>query len=72
MQPFALAVPQLLRPGGSIAYDNMLFYGKVADPAVHDKATAALRDLNSFLLSDERVAFSLVPVGDGMALCTKR
>lgn len=37
-----------------------------------DKYTAALRELNEFLMGDERVTFSLVPVGDGMALCTKR
>lgn len=47
-------------------------YGKVADPEVADKNTEALRELNAFLLRDERVAFSLVPVGDGIALCTVR
>lgn len=47
-------------------------YGKVADPEVTDKNTEALRELNAFLLRDERVTFSLVPVGDGIALCTVR
>lgn len=37
-----------------------------------DKNTAALQELNDFLLQDERISFSLVPVGDGIALCTKR
>lgn len=61
-----------MRPGGVIALDNVLWYGRVADPAADDGATAALRQLNDFLVADERVAFSLVPVGDGMALATKR
>ncbi|KAL4446674.1 hypothetical protein ABPG77_007918 [Micractinium sp. CCAP 211/92] len=61
---------RLVRPGGVIAVDNVLWYGKVADPEVADKNTEALRELNAFLLRDERVAFSLVPVGDGIALCT--
>lgn len=63
---------QLVRPGGVIAVDNVLWYGKVADPALTDGATLALRELNAFLLEDERVTLSIVPVGDGLALCTKR
>ena len=63
---------QLVRPGGVIAVDNVLWYGKVADLAATDGATLALRELNAFLLEDERVTLSIVPVGDGMALCTKR
>ncbi|KAI7843197.1 hypothetical protein COHA_003180 [Chlorella ohadii] len=63
---------RLVRPGGVIAVDNVLWYGRVAHPEEADKNTAALQELNDFLLKDERVAFSLVPVGDGMALCTKR
>lgn len=124
---------RLVRPGGVIAIDNVLWYGRVAHPEQAsvvcawlaglsgpqgclprlasawgcaraaaaalpalccisspttlpltwpsrppalglqaDKNTAALIELNDFLLSDERVSFSLVAVGDGMALCTKR
>lgn len=44
----------------------------MADPEVTDKNTEALRELNTFLLHDARVTFSLVPVGDGIALCTVR
>lgn len=62
----------LVRPGGLIAIDNVLWYGKVADPSVTDKATTALRDLNAFLLTDERVDFNIVPVGDGIAMCRVR
>ena len=63
---------QLVRPGGLIAVDNVLFYGKVADPGAQDKATMALKEFNDALMADERVTFSIVPIGDGMALCRKR
>eukprot|EP00889_Picochlorum_renovo_P004480 jgi/Picre1/31510/NNA_006862.t1 len=61
----------LIRPGGVIAIDNVLWYGKVADPSVNDKTTEALRELNAFLRDDARVDMTLVPVGDGLTLCTK-
>eukprot|EP00878_Enallax_costatus_P038086 GHUV01043237.1.p1 GENE.GHUV01043237.1~~GHUV01043237.1.p1 ORF type:complete len:214 (+),score=24.61 GHUV01043237.1:466-1107(+) len=63
---------RLVRPGGLIAVDNVLFYGKVADPGAQDKATMALKKFNDALMVDERVTFSIVPIGDGMALCRKR
>lgn len=63
---------QLLRPGGVVAIDNVLWYGKVADPEVVDSATEALREINDMLVGDERVVMSLVPIGDGMTLCTKK
>ena len=55
-----------------IAIDNVLWYGKVADGTVGDAQTQALRDLNDALLADERVDYSMVPLGDGVALCTNR
>ncbi|KIZ03452.1 caffeoyl-CoA O-methyltransferase [Monoraphidium neglectum] len=63
---------QLVRQGGLIAVDNVLWYGKVADSQVDDKATVALREFNAAVLADPRVTLSIVPVGDGMALCRKR
>lgn len=39
---------------------------------VQDKKTLALRELNANLMQDKRIRLSMVPVGDGMALCTKR
>ena len=44
----------------------------MADPSVDDKQTEALRAINAKMLADPRVSFSMVPVGDGMALCRKR
>jgi caffeoyl-CoA O-methyltransferase len=62
----------LLRPGGLILIDNVLWSGKVADPAVTDADTVALRELNAKVHRDERVDASLVGIGDGLLLARKR
>ncbi len=62
----------LLRPGGLIAIDNVLWNGAVADPARQDKETRAIRALNRKVQADERVGISLVPIGDGLMLARKR
>jgi predicted O-methyltransferase YrrM len=61
----------LLRPGGLIAIDNVLWSGRVAHPAV-DPDTAAIQRLNAKLLGDDRVDLSMVPIGDGLTLARKR
>ena len=63
---------ELLRPGGLVAIDNVLWSGKVADPVEDDEDTRALRALNAKLRDDERVSLSLVPIGDGLTLAMKR
>jgi predicted O-methyltransferase YrrM len=64
---------QLVRPGGLIAFDNVLWDGKVAHPAeASDADTAALQALNIKLHKDERVDFSMLPIGDGLSLARKR
>lgn len=63
---------QLIRPGGLIAVDNVLWSGRVADPQVQDKSTQAIRDFNQKLHDDERVTLSLVPIADGLTLALKR
>ena len=63
---------ELLRPGGLIAIDNTLWDGKVADPAVTDADTAAIRALNAKLHGDARIALSFLPFADGLTLCVKR
>lgn len=63
---------KLLRKGGLIVFDNMLWYGKVADASVNDEDTVALRALNAKLHHDDRVFVSLVGVGDGMNLAIKQ
>ena len=65
-------VLKLLRPGGLIALDNMLWSGAVADPAVTDDNTAALRALNAKIHADPRVDMALATIGDGVMLAVKR
>lgn len=61
----------LLRPGGLIAIDNVLWGGRVAQAGADDD-TAALQALNRKLHRDERIDLSLLPVGDGLTLARKR
>ena len=63
---------ELLRAGGLVAIDNVLWSGRVADPADDYEDTAALRTLNAKLKDDERVSLSMLPVGDGLTLAMKR
>lgn len=62
---------QLIRPGGLIAIDNVLWAGQVADPQVQDSGTVAIRTFNQKLHHDRRIALSLVPIGDGLTLALK-
>lgn len=63
---------QLIRPGGLIAIDNVLWSGRVANPQVQDNRTNKMRALNQKLHQDTRVDLSLVPIGDGLTLARKR
>lgn len=63
---------QLLRPGGLIAIDNVLWGGRVADPAENDPETSAIRALTTKVANDQRVSTSLVPIADGVLLARKR
>ena len=64
-------VLRLLRPGGLLAVDNVLWGGRVIDPTSTDPTTDAIRALNGKLHHDDRVHLSLVPIGDGLALALK-
>jgi caffeoyl-CoA O-methyltransferase len=61
----------LVRKGGVIAVDNVLWEGRVVDAADHDSDTEAIRAFNRKLHADQRVALTLVPLGDGLALACK-
>ncbi|KAJ4727973.1 Caffeoyl-CoA O-methyltransferase [Melia azedarach] len=63
---------QLVRVGGVIVMDNVLWHGKVADPMVNDAKTISIRNFNKNLMEDKRVSISMVPIGDGMTICWKR
>jgi caffeoyl-CoA O-methyltransferase len=61
----------LLRPGGLIAIDNVLWGGNVARPS-QDADTVALQALNEKIHGDERVDIAMLPLGDGVTLARKR
>jgi predicted O-methyltransferase YrrM len=64
---------QLVRSGGLILVDNVLWYGRVVDPVMNeDKRTQAIKDLNQQIYHDDRVQISLIPVGDGLTIARKK
>ena len=62
----------LVRPGGLIAVDNVLWSGRVVDAADQDKDTRAIRAFNEKLKSDERVWLTMLPIRDGVTLACKK
>jgi len=62
----------LLRPGGLIAVDNVLWSGRVVDPAPDDADSQALAVFNRRLHQDDRIDLSMLPLGDGLTLARKR
>ena len=63
---------RLVRAGGLIAIDNVLWSGRVADASVDDESTNAIRALNEKLATDARVDVAMVPIGDGLTLLRVR
>jgi predicted O-methyltransferase YrrM len=63
---------KLVRQGGLLVLDNMLWSGHVADPGIHDEDTDALRTLNLKIRDDSRVDFCLLSADDGILLARKR
>lgn len=62
----------LIRPGGLIAIDNVLWHGAVIDETVNDDSTIAIRTFNRKIHQDDRVWVSIVPIGDGLTLVLKK
>jgi len=62
----------LLRSGGLLLVDNVLWSGKVADPDHTEESTLAIRAFNRKVHADDRVSLSMLPIGDGMTLVRKR
>ncbi|MGK7942098.1 MAG: class I SAM-dependent methyltransferase [Crocosphaera sp.] len=62
----------LVKPGGIIAIDNVLWGGKVADPEIEDNRTQKIRKFNQKLHQDPRITLSLVPIADGLTLALKQ
>ena len=63
---------QLLRSGGFIGIDNMFVGGKVVDPTATEPNVLATRSIARSMHDDQRVLYSLLPVGDGLGLAMKR
>ena len=59
---------KLVRKGGVIAIDNVLWGGSVIDSDRNDEDTIAIRQLNEFIAKDKRVSVSMIPIGDGLTL----
>ena len=62
----------LVKPGGIIAVDNVLWSGQVIDESDSEPATRAIRSFNEKLYQDDRVSISMVPIGDGLTLAYKK
>ena len=60
---------KLVDKGGLIIIDNVLWHGEVADKNNLDKYTVNIREFNSHVSNDKRVAQIIVPLGDGMTVC---
>ena len=63
---------RLLRPGGVVSIDNVLWSGRVANEAVADQDTTAIRALNAKIRDDARVHATMLPIGDGLTLALKK
>lgn len=63
---------KLLKPGGLLVIDNVLWGGAVIDPDKNDEDTVAIRELNQKIVDDQRVDMVLLPVSDGVTLILKR
>jgi caffeoyl-CoA O-methyltransferase len=61
-----------LRPGGLVLIDNVLWFGRVADPADQDPQTRAIRGFNDAVAADPRVDCVMLPVSDGLTILRKR
>ena len=60
---------ELIKKGGLIIIDNVLWHGEVVDKKNNDKFTINIREFNKFILEDKRVEQLIFPLGDGMTVC---
>ncbi|MBT5860778.1 MAG: SAM-dependent methyltransferase [Alphaproteobacteria bacterium] len=71
-QAYYIRALALLRPGGLVAIDNVLWSGRVADDTAIDADTVAIRAFNAMVHDDDRVTVSMVPIADGLTLAQKK
>ena len=60
---------KIIKKGGLIIIDNVLWHGEVVDEDNNDKFTLIIRELNDYVSRDKRVEQIIIPVGDGMTVC---
>ncbi|MEY4321270.1 MAG: hypothetical protein RLZZ471_1211 [Actinomycetota bacterium] len=63
---------RLLRPGGVVAIAHALWRDRVPDPAMRDEATSVYRDVLRFFSNDDHFIASLLPIGDGLLIASKK
>ena len=64
-------VMQMTKPGGLIIIDNVLWHGEVADKENNEKFTKIIRDFNTYVKNDKRSKQIILPLGDGLTICSK-
>jgi predicted O-methyltransferase YrrM len=69
---YARHAGRLLRPGGVLLADNAIWSGRPADPAAADDDTEGIRRFHDAMAADRAWASTVLPVGDGVALCVRR
>ena len=62
---------QLIKKNGLIIIDNVLWHGEVADNDNNEKFTKIIRDFNNYVKNDKRVEQIILPIGDGLTICSK-
>ena len=64
-------VIQMTKQGGLIIIDNVLWHGEVADEKNNEKFTNIIRDFNTYVKNDKRTEQIILPLGDGLTICSK-
>ena len=61
----------MTKQGGLIIIDNVLWHGEVADEKNNEKFTNIIRDFNTYVKNDKRTEQIILPLGDGLTICSK-
>ena len=64
-------VIEMTYPGGLIIIDNVLWHGEVADEDNNEKFTEIIRNFNTYVKNDKRTEQIILPLGDGLTICSK-
>lgn len=65
-------IAEKLRPGGLLIADNLLFHGRIFDPADRTPATQGVRDFTRLVMTDPAWISSIVPIRDGLLVAYRR